>query len=179
MGDAQNLAFGDGSFDVAIMALMISFLPDPDKAAAEMARVVKPGGWVATYMWDIPGGGTSLDAIYVAMESMGMTSVRPLNPAVSRLEAMQRLWEKAGLASIETRVIRIPVAYSSFDDFWDSNTVPIGPQPRDCRPGGRDSEARAARRQRRARCAHPARAVVAAGVFVAIVVTRIRIALRS
>jgi SAM-dependent methyltransferase len=128
VGDAQNLAFGDGSFDVAIMALVISFLPDPDKAAAEMARVVKPGGWVATYMWDIPGGGTSLDAIYVAMESMGMTSVRPLNPAVSRLEAMQRLWEKAGLASIETRVIRIPVTYSSFDDFWDSNTVPIGPQ---------------------------------------------------
>jgi ubiquinone/menaquinone biosynthesis C-methylase UbiE len=128
VGDAQKLTFGDGSFDVAIMALVISFLPDPDKAAAEMARVVKPGGWVATYMWDIPGGGTPVDAIYVAMESMGMTSVRPLNPAASRREAMQDLWEKAGLASIEMRVIRIPVTYSSFDDFWVSNTVPIGPQ---------------------------------------------------
>jgi hypothetical protein len=41
---------------------------------------------------------------------------------------MQQLWAKAGLASIETRVLRIPITYSSFDDFWDSNTVPLGPQ---------------------------------------------------
>jgi hypothetical protein len=75
-----------------------------------------------------PGGGTPVDAIYVAMESMGMTSVRPPNPAISRREAMQELWAKAGLASIETRVLRIPITYSSFDDFWDSNTVPLGPQ---------------------------------------------------
>jgi hypothetical protein len=43
-------------------------------------------------------------------------------------EAMEDLWEKAGLESIATRVIRIPVVYSDFDDFWDSNTVLIGPQ---------------------------------------------------
>ena len=34
----------------------------------------------------------------------------------------------AGLEAIETRVIRIPVRYADFDDFWDSNTVPVGPQ---------------------------------------------------
>jgi hypothetical protein len=41
---------------------------------------------------------------------------------------MQELWQKVGLTSIETTVIRIPITYSSFDDFWDSTTVPIGPQ---------------------------------------------------
>jgi SAM-dependent methyltransferase len=128
VGDAQDLPFADASFDVAIMALVISFLPEPTKAVWEMARVVRPGGWVATYMWDIPGGGTPVDPIYVEMESMGMTSVRPSNPSVSRREIMQELWEKVGLGSIETRVIRIPVTYSDFDDFWDSNTAPIGPQ---------------------------------------------------
>ena len=97
-------------------------------AAAEMTRVVRRGGWVATYMWDIPGGGTPTDPIYVSLESMGMTSVRPANPVVSRREAMEDLWEKAGLESIDTRVIRIPVVYSDFDEFWDSNTVLIGPQ---------------------------------------------------
>jgi ubiquinone/menaquinone biosynthesis C-methylase UbiE len=40
VGDAQKLAFDDGSFDVAVMALVISFLPNPDKAIAEMTRVV-------------------------------------------------------------------------------------------------------------------------------------------
>lgn len=128
VGGAQKLTFDDGSFDVAIMALVISFLPNPDKAIAEMARVVRPGGWVATYMWDIPGGGVPVHPIYVALETMGTTSARPPNPGASKRAAMQELWEKAGLSSIETRVIRIPVMYSSFDDFWDSNTVPIGPQ---------------------------------------------------
>jgi hypothetical protein len=41
---------------------------------------------------------------------------------------MRELWEQSGLVSVDTRVIRIPVVYSNFDDFWDSTTVPIGPQ---------------------------------------------------
>jgi ubiquinone/menaquinone biosynthesis C-methylase UbiE len=58
VGDAQKLSFADGTFDVAIMALVLAFLLDPAKAVAEMARVVRPGGWVATYMWDILNGGS-------------------------------------------------------------------------------------------------------------------------
>jgi allophanate hydrolase subunit 1 len=52
----------------------------------------------------------------------------PTQPTVSRRDVMQQLWEQAGLDSLDTRVIRIPVVYSDFDDFWDSNAVPIGPQ---------------------------------------------------
>jgi hypothetical protein len=110
------------------MALVISFLPDPARAAAEMTRVVRPGGWVATYMWDIPGGGVPVDPVYKAIKSLGIPSALPPNPAVSRREAMRELWEQSGLVSVDTRVIRIPVVYSNFDDFWDSTTVPIGPQ---------------------------------------------------
>lgn len=128
VGDAQVLPFADGSFDVAIMALVISFLADPAKAVAEMARVVRPGGWVATYMWDLPGGGAPVTPIYAAVKSLGMAPPLPPNPAVSRRDALQELWETAGLDSIDTRVIRIPVVYSDFDDFWNSNSVPIGPQ---------------------------------------------------
>ena len=40
---------------------------------------------------------------------------------------MQAIWKEAGLTAIETEVIRIRVSFSSFDDFWDSNTVPVGP----------------------------------------------------
>jgi hypothetical protein len=93
-----------------------------------MARVVRPGGWVATYMWDILNGGAPTTPVYTAIESLGSTvPVRP-NPEASRLEAMDSFWEMAGLEAIETRVIRIPVRFANFDDFWDSNTVPVGPQ---------------------------------------------------
>jgi SAM-dependent methyltransferase len=128
IGDAEALPFGDDRFDVAVMALVITFLSDPGKAVSEMARVVRPGGWVGTYMWDVPGGGTPVHPIYVAMESLGMPSPRPPGAEVSRRDAMQALWKDAGLESIETQVIRIPVMYPDFDDFWDSNTVPVGPQ---------------------------------------------------
>jgi SAM-dependent methyltransferase len=128
IGDAQALPFGDDRFDVAVMALVITFLSDPGKAVSEMARVVRPGGWVGTYMWDVPGGGTPVHPIYVAMESLGMPSPRPPGAEVSRRDAMQALWKDAGLELIETQVIQIPVMYSDFDDFWDANTVPVGPQ---------------------------------------------------
>jgi SAM-dependent methyltransferase len=128
VADAENLPFADNSFDIAAMALVISFLPDPGKAVAEMARVVRPGGSVATYMWDIPGGGSPVHPVYLAIEAMGMMPGRPPNPAASEKDALQGVWTNAGLESVETSVIRIRTVYSDFDDFWDSNIVPIGPQ---------------------------------------------------
>ena len=47
-------------FDVATMALVIFFVPEPAKGLAEMARVVRPGGLVAAYAWDMYGGGLPL-----------------------------------------------------------------------------------------------------------------------
>jgi len=128
IGDAHLLPFGEDRFDVAVMALVVTYLSDPGKAVSEMVRVVRPGGWVATYVWDVPGAGTPVHPIYVAMESLGMPSPRPPGASVSRRDTMRALWEDAGLESIESRVISIPVVYSDFDDFWDSNSVPVGPQ---------------------------------------------------
>lgn len=124
---AQALPFADDSFDAAIMALVISFVPDPAQAVSEMTRVVRPGGCVATYMWDIPGGGLPLEPIHKAMKTMGVAQTNPPGFAVSGQDAMRTLWEQAGLRSVEARVIRIQVSYSGFDDFWESNSVPVGP----------------------------------------------------
>ena len=128
VGDAQNLPFDSGGFDAALMALVLVFLPDPARAIAEMVRVVRSGGWVATYMWDIPAAGVPVHPLYTAMKSLGITPGAPPSPYASRREVMEELWKNAGLQSVETRVIRIPVAFSDFDDFWDSTTQPIGPQ---------------------------------------------------
>jgi len=123
VGDAQALPFENDSFDAALMALVISFVPDPARAVAEMARVARPGGCVATYMWDIPNGGLPFAPLYRAGKSLGLTTPAAANPLVSRREALEQFWQQAGLADIETQVCRTNVAYADFDDFWVSNTI--------------------------------------------------------
>jgi ubiquinone/menaquinone biosynthesis C-methylase UbiE len=127
LGYGQALPFPDCSFDAAAMALVITFVPDPARAVAEMARVVRPGGVVATYMWDTLNGGVPLAPIEAALKAIGKPSPTRASAAASQRDAMQALWRAAGLQLIETREIRIPIAYSSFDDFCESNIVPIGP----------------------------------------------------
>ena len=128
VGGAQALPFDDNSFDAASMALVITFVPDPLKAAQEMARVVKPGGWAATYMWDIPAGGIPSVPISAAMKSLGIDAPNPPGVEASRRENMHAVWQKAGLQSVETEVIRIPVVFANFDDFSDSMMQPVGPR---------------------------------------------------
>jgi ubiquinone/menaquinone biosynthesis C-methylase UbiE len=45
-GDAEALPFPDSRFDTVVCALSLCSIPDPAKAIAEMARVLKPGGWL-------------------------------------------------------------------------------------------------------------------------------------
>ncbi len=61
------LPFPAHRFDATVMALVLVFVPDPAKGIEEMVRVVGPGGTVATYMWDMLGGGFPLDPILVEM----------------------------------------------------------------------------------------------------------------
>jgi len=127
LADAHELPFADDSFDAASMALVITFLSDPLKGAREMARVVKPGGSVATYMWDFPGGGFPIRPLAEAARSLGLGEPARPNLEASRRENMDAIWRDAGLRDIETTVIRIRVAFTDFDDFWVSSTLPVGP----------------------------------------------------
>ena len=49
--DAESLPFADASFDVVLSTFGVMFAPDQDKAAAEMARVCKPGGRIGLANW--------------------------------------------------------------------------------------------------------------------------------
>jgi hypothetical protein len=83
-----------------------------------MARVVRPGGTVATYMWDMLGGGFPVDPILVEMRAMGFAPQRPPRMEASRMEALRGLWTGAGLEAVETREITVQRTFRDFDDFW-------------------------------------------------------------
>jgi ubiquinone/menaquinone biosynthesis C-methylase UbiE len=121
-GDAMALPFQDRSFDVAVMALVIFFVPDPAKGVAEMARVVSPGGTVAAYAWDMDGGGFPLEPVMVEMRAMGFSPPRPPSADASRVENLKKLWRDAGLQEIETRRIDVTRSFSDYEDFWSAST---------------------------------------------------------
>lgn len=118
LGDAMALPFADDSFDAAIMALVIFFVPDPAKGVAEMARVTKPGGLIASYAWDILGGGFPLHLVQQELRALGFPPPWPPRADVSPIDAMRSLWADAGLQSVEAREIKVRRSFANFDDFW-------------------------------------------------------------
>lgn len=117
-GDAAALPFAAGTFDVAVMPLVIFFLVEPARGVAEMTRVVRPGGSVAAYAWDMPGGGFPYDALLIELRGLGVAVPEPPSADASRLDALQRLWTEAGLESVETHAITVRRAFADFNDYW-------------------------------------------------------------
>jgi SAM-dependent methyltransferase len=128
-GDALALPFPQAAFDAAVMALVIFFVPDPAKGVAEMMRVVRPGGTVAAYAWDILGGGFPLEPLRIEMRALGITPLNPPSAAASRMDALKELWAGAGLTAIETREIIVQRTFANFDDFWATSLMgaSVGP----------------------------------------------------
>ncbi|MEO3470906.1 class I SAM-dependent methyltransferase [Roseomonas sp. CAU 1739] len=120
-GSAMDLPFADDSFDAAIMALVLFFVPDPAKGVAEMARVVAPAGIVAAYSWDLAGGGFPIAVIQEEMRAAGMAVPMPPSADASRRETMRALWADAGLREIEQRSITVTRRFPDFDIFWTTS----------------------------------------------------------
>ena len=125
-GDATQLPYDSDRFDAAIMALVISFLPDPAKGIAEMARVVRPAGLIAAYMWAYADGGSPISVIMEEVSAMGFVPTRPPSPWASAKDGQHKLWMEAGLERIEAKTISVRRDFSDFDSFWTINTA-IGP----------------------------------------------------
>lgn len=117
-GDAMALPYADGTFDVAVMPLVIFFVQDPAKGVAEMARVVGPGGTAAAYVWDMDGAGFPYDALLAELRALGVDVPGPPSPEASRLDEMTALWNAAGFTAIETRAISVQRTFAGFDDYW-------------------------------------------------------------
>lgn len=119
-GNAMAVPFPDKSFDVAVMALVLFFLPDPTKGLAEMVRIVRPGGIVAAYSWDMLGGGWPFEPMRIEMSVFNVAPLPPASPNSSKLETMRNAWVEAGLEGVETREITVERTFADFENFWVS-----------------------------------------------------------
>ena len=132
LGDAMALPFDTGQFDVAVMALVLFFVPDPAKAVAEMTRVVAPGGTVAAYVWDIFGGGLPTLPIQAELLEFGLPplSIHRARTLPARRSCGRFGRRRAWRQSRHGRSLCIAVSATSRR---------CGNQPRRLRPWGRSS----------------------------------------
>ena len=130
--DAQTLPFPPASFDAAVSGLVLNFVPHPERAVAEMARVTRSGGTVAAYLWDYAGemqlmrhfwdAAAALDPAAAALdEGRRFPLCRP--------EPLERLFTTAGLRDVAVRAIDVPTIFRDFDDYWAPFLGGQGPAP--------------------------------------------------
>src|SRR5919109_276884 len=121
VGDARALPYATGTFDAVVSGLVLNFVPEPERALAELARVCRQGGVVAAYVWDYAGRMELMRHFWDAAVA--------LDPAAVELDEGRRfplcqpaplaeLWRGAGLAQVEIRAIDVPTAFRDFDDYW-------------------------------------------------------------
>jgi SAM-dependent methyltransferase len=121
IGDAQALGAASAAFDAVVAGLVLNFVPEPDWAVSEMARVTRPGGTVAAYVWDYAEGMQMMRHFWDAAGA--------LDPEARELDEGQRftlcrpgpladLFRRTGLENVEVRAIDVPTVFRDFDDYW-------------------------------------------------------------
>jgi SAM-dependent methyltransferase len=132
IADAEALAEQTASYDAVVAGLVLNFVAQPALMVAEMARVARPGGVVAVYVWDYAGEMQLIRHFWNAAVA--------LDPAARVLDEGQRfpichpdrlaeLFRQAGFETVETRAIDVPTRFRDFDDYWSPFLGGQGPAP--------------------------------------------------
>ena len=132
VADARTLPFAPGAFDAAVSGLVLNFVPQTERAVAEMARVVASGGMVAAYVWDYAGEIQLMRVFWdaaVALDPAARELDEGVRFPVCHPEPLAELFRGAGLREVETRAIDVPTVFQNFDDYWSPFLGGQGPAP--------------------------------------------------
>ncbi len=130
--DARSLPQADGSVDVAASGLVLNFIPRPEEAVAEMARVVRPRGVVAAYVWDYAEGMQFMRHFWdaaAALDGAAAELDEGRRFPICRPAALEALLGGAGLREVESRALEVPTRFRDFDDYWAPFLGGQGPAP--------------------------------------------------
>ncbi len=124
VGDVTTLPFESASFDAVTSRFCLMFLPEIPKAAVEIARVLKPGSWVAVAVWSAPEKNPSIALAMASVKQViDLPPTDPMAPGIFRLATpgeFAGMLEKAGLADITDQEFLGEWSYGSTDQYYMS-----------------------------------------------------------
>jgi ubiquinone/menaquinone biosynthesis C-methylase UbiE len=113
--DAEQLCFDDGSFDAALCALGLMYVPDPERAVREFFRVLRPGGRAAAAVWGQRNKCGWAD-IFRIVDARVRSDVCPLFFRLGTGQALYQGFASAGFANIAIRRIETQLQYRTADE---------------------------------------------------------------
>lgn len=124
---AERLPFDDDAFDAALAQLVVHFMSDPVAGIAEMARVTRPGGRVATSVWDYGGGRSPINPFWDAVATLGLPVSDEITRPGTRNGHLVELSTAAGLGDVRSAEIVVERAFATFDAWWEPFALGVGP----------------------------------------------------
>jgi demethylmenaquinone methyltransferase/2-methoxy-6-polyprenyl-1,4-benzoquinol methylase len=127
LGRAESLPFRDGAFDALTFTYLVRYVDDPSATLRELARVVRPGGAIASLEFHVPqrpllraGWYAYTRGVLPVLGSFISPKWRHtgvfLGPSISRLEARAplpeqvRWWQEAGIRHVRSRELTFGAA---------------------------------------------------------------------
>ncbi|HJY32061.1 MAG TPA: class I SAM-dependent methyltransferase [Actinomycetota bacterium] len=138
LGQAQALPFADGSFDAVTFTYLLRYVVDPAATVAELVRVLRPGGVMASLEFHVPPEPWARAGWFAytrsAMPLVGWTVsnewyrtgrflARSITEFVERypLPVQVRWWQEAGMRRVRTRMLSSGAAVVT----WAVKSTPV------------------------------------------------------
>ena len=129
--DLEHIDEPDASYDVVLCREGLMFALEPDRAVAEIRRVLRPGGRAAVAVWAARERNPWLGLI---MDVVSAHTGAPVPPpgipgpfALGDPGALRRLLGDAGFADRRLGALSVPLRTASFDEWWERTTALAGP----------------------------------------------------
>ena len=123
-GDVTTLPFDANFFNAVTSRFCLMFLPDIPKAAAEIARVLKPGGWLAAAVWSAPEKNPSIGLSMAAIKQViELPPPDPAAPGIFRLAKpgdLAGMLQQVGLADVMDQEFLAEWSYGSAEEYYTS-----------------------------------------------------------
>jgi ubiquinone/menaquinone biosynthesis C-methylase UbiE len=120
--DAEALDLPDASFDAALCALGLMYMPDPEQALREMRRVLRPGGRLVIAVWG-ERSRCGWSAVFPIVDAEVASDVCPLFFRLGHADTLATLCGEAKFERIEHRRIAATLSYADADEACDAAFV--------------------------------------------------------